>query len=76
MKNGIKEVMAKIFKVELSTLPDDLSPETVKEWTSLKHMELVLSLEKKFDVRFADDQIAELLSLSLVEEAIVKLQSA
>jgi acyl carrier protein len=66
----IKSVMAQIFEVPVSAISDDASPETIEQWDSLRHMNLILALEGEFKIEFTDQQIPEILSLSSIAKAV------
>jgi acyl carrier protein len=63
----LKEVLSRIFNVSLETITDEASPDTIENWDSLRHMNLVLALEEEFDVEFTDDQVVEILSYKLIK---------
>jgi acyl carrier protein len=63
----LKEVLSRIFNVSLDMITDDASPDTIENWDSLRHMNLVLALEEEFDVEFTDDQVVEILSYKLIK---------
>lgn len=63
----LKEVLARIFGVELEEITEDASPDTIVNWDSLRHMNLVMALEEAFKVEFTDDQIVEILSYKLIK---------
>jgi acyl carrier protein len=48
------------------------TPVTVRGWTSLAHVQLILELEKQFDVLFDADEIASLASVDAILAALAK----
>ena len=42
--------------------PENVSQESLEEWDSLRHVELVFELEENFDVSVSPDDIAALYS--------------
>jgi acyl carrier protein len=62
MEEKLKKVMSSVFGIELSAVHADSSPETIEEWDSLKHVLLVIALEKEFKVKFTPKEILALLS--------------
>lgn len=66
MEERIKKVMASVFNMDISEIDNDVSPDSIKTWDSLKHMTLVLSLEEEFGIRFKQEQIIDLLSFKLI----------
>lgn len=53
------EVMADVMEVEASVLNDDSSPDTLDQWDSLSHIQLVLGLEKAFDISISPEEGVE-----------------
>jgi acyl carrier protein len=71
----IKQVVANVFAVDVATVTEDASPDTVENWDSLGHMNLVVALEEEFHIQFSDEQMMEMLNLPLVV-CVVKEQLA
>ena len=63
----LKEVMAKVFGVQPESISPDASPDTIENWDSLRHMNLVLALEQDFGVELTDDQVVEILTYPLIK---------
>ena len=70
MKNKVKKIFAVVFNLELNTIKDDASPDNILNWDSLNHMNLIVSLEEEFNIRFTDEEIGEMLNLDLIEITI------
>jgi acyl carrier protein len=70
MIQRIKNVMAAIFKVDVSKIDDNASPDTLENWDSLGHMNLIVALEEEFNISFKEDEIVEMLNYKLVYETI------
>ena len=66
MKDKIKQVISTVFEISIEEVGDDASPETIVNWDSLRHMNLVTVLEEEFEIRLTDEQITELLNLDLI----------
>jgi acyl carrier protein len=74
----IKSIMAETFKVDLNAINEDTSPDNLDQWTSLKHVDLVLNLQQAFEIEFTDSQIVEELLtyktiVQTVEAALTKI---
>jgi acyl carrier protein len=65
-----REVMASIFGMDESDLPDDVSQKTCSRWDSLYHMTLLLALEDHFGTTFAMDEMPEMTSLPKIVEVL------
>jgi len=51
----------------VSAIGDDASPDTIENWDSLRHMNLVLALEEEFGIELTDDQTVEIMSYPLIK---------
>lgn len=66
MRDKLFKIISKIMDVPVEHITEDSSPDTVKKWDSLQHMNLILALEEEFDVQFSDDEVVEMLSVELI----------
>lgn len=75
MENRIKEIMSVVLETDLSMIDEDASPETIENWDSLKHMNLIAALEEEFKITFSDDEILDMLHykfiLKIVKEKLI-----
>ena len=70
MLNRVLKIVSQVMEVPLEQLNEESSPDNVKNWDSLKHMNLILALEEEFDVSFSDEEIVELLSVEIIVETL------
>ena len=70
LENRIKNVMSAVFEIPANNVNDKLSPDTVESWDSLKHLQLILSLEDEFEIIFNSDEIAAILSFDSIRSII------
>lgn len=76
VESRIHQIVADIFGVPVETVTSDSSPDTIETWDSLKHLELVLSMEQELGVTFDPEEIAEMLDVELVVDIVTdKLSS-
>ena len=68
----LKQVMADVFDIDANTISDSTSVDSVKEWDSLKHLNLVLALEQQFNVTFSVEQTVEMLSYPLIKTVLAE----
>ena len=61
------------MEIPVEKINEDSSPDTIAEWDSLKHMNLILALEEEFGVQFGDEEIVEMLSIELILNTLKKL---
>ena len=74
MKNEIKEIMAKVFELEISKINDDASQENTIQWDSLNQLNLMVEIEDHFDISFTPEQIGSMVSLNEICTQIEKLK--
>jgi acyl carrier protein len=70
IRDRVAQVISSVMNIPASQLTDSSSPESVSQWESMKHINLVLALEEEFDVRFDDQQISELQSVTSIVSVI------
>lgn len=66
MKDKVFKIFSQIMEVPVEELTEESSPDTVKNWDSLQHMNLILALEEEFGVQFTDEQIVNMLNVKLI----------
>lgn len=66
MKDKVKKIIGGVFNLELDSINDDASPDNIMNWDSLNHMNLIVSLEEEFSIRFSDQEISEMLNFELI----------
>lgn len=76
MRERIREVIADVVGANPETIPLDGTQENIPGWSSIRHMNLIIALEKEFSVRFSDLQIAEMMSIGLIEETLKELKAS
>jgi acyl carrier protein len=66
----IKNVMSSVFEIPIEEINNKSTTDTIESWDSLKHMNLVIALEKEFNVQFTDDNIIQLVNMKLIMEVL------
>ena len=66
LKDRIKNVMSATLEIPVSDVNEDTSSETLVNWDSLKHMNLIIALEEEFSVKLSIDQIIEMKSFPAI----------
>ena len=62
--------MAKLFKIDIKEISNDSTPHTIKLWDSLSHIHLIIALEKEFDLKLDQDDIAAMVSFPIISATI------
>ena len=53
----LKSIMSAVLKLDEQLIDISTSMDTVKSWDSLKHMNLIIALEREFGVDLEDDEV-------------------
>ena len=67
MENKLKEIMAVVFEVLPEEITNETSADNLDNWDSIRHLNLVVSLEEEFDIEFDDEEIINLLNYEIVK---------
>ena len=62
----VSRVVSDVLGVPRDDINDDSSPDTIRNWDSLSHINLVLSLEAEFSVSLSPEDAMEMLSVRLI----------
>jgi acyl carrier protein len=66
-EDALKQLMATMLNVDISTINEDSSMDNVLNWDSLRHMNLVLALEEEFKVTIPDEDAGNITSYKLIK---------
>ena len=59
-----------VFGLEVTSLSDGDSPDTIEPWDSANHVNLIVALEAEFGVEFEAEEIAELATVRAIRERL------
>ncbi|HWC76736.1 MAG TPA: acyl carrier protein, partial [Blastocatellia bacterium] len=60
------------FGIDAVALDDGSSPEQIKEWDSIGHLNLMLALEQSFDVSFSTEEIVTMQSVAEIKSVLLR----
>lgn len=66
----VRKILAETFRVSLNDITDNTSIEEIDTWDSLTHIEMVVALESQLGLEFDGDEIAEMISVEMIEKII------
>ena len=72
----VRNIASDIFGVPVDKITPDSSPETIENWDSMQHLNLVLAIEEKFAVQLEPEDIEQMRNIGAVTAVVEKLQSA
>lgn len=69
-ESQLKAVMAAMLDVDAAAIDDRTSTDTLPQWDSVRHMNLVIALEESFGITIPDDEVASLTSYPIIKATI------
>lgn len=70
MDDKLRKIISEVLAVAEDYIDSSTSTKTQPKWDSLRHMNLILAIEDAFSVRFSDDEIPLLTSVTAIEQAL------
>ena len=72
----VQAIASDIFGVPVGKISAQSSPETIENWDSMQHLNLVLAVEEKFGLQLSPEEIEEMKSVGAIASLVdKKLQS-
>jgi acyl carrier protein len=68
----IVAIVSRVFALPRTVVESGVGPDRVENWTSEKHVELVLALEEHFGCMFDAEEVPELTSIEQMETIIAR----
>ena len=70
IEKQVKEVFADLFEMDEEEVHNTDTMEDIDDWDSLMHIQLMLVLEKEFNIKFSTQQIMEMKSVANIIQII------
>ena len=67
LKSQIMSVMSIVLEVPVEDLNEDSSSDTVGNWDSLRHLNLILALEDEFEITIPNEEVGNMVNYKLIE---------
>jgi len=74
--NQVRNIASDIFGIPAHQITAESSPQTIENWDSMQHLNLVLAVEEKFGVQFDPEEIERMKNVGAVVTLVEKVQSA
>ncbi len=72
----VRSIASDIFGVPADKITPESSPETIENWDSMQHLNLVLAIEERFGVQLEPEDIEQMKNIGAVAAVVEKLRSA
>jgi len=69
---SVVEIMSGLFSVPPESLSLESSMETVDQWDSLQHFNVILDIEQRFGIELSPEEVLELNSVGKIVEVVEK----
>jgi len=66
----VASLLAEVLQVPTATITDDLAMKEVEVWDSLKHMEVIVSLEQAFGIELSFDDIVTMRTVAEIKRVL------
>lgn len=66
----LKKIMADVLRMREEEVTDNLSIKDTDKWDSLKHMELVVTIEQTFGIRLTANEIVSMVNMSEIKRVL------
>ena len=70
MDEKLRVVMAETLGVEAASIGDSTEMGTFAGWDSVRHVELIVAIEKAFAISLGPDEIMEMVSFAKIRELL------
>lgn len=64
MSEKLYQIISKVMNIELTSISDELGPETIENWTSFNGYVLLYELESGFDVKFTINEAMDVKNIA------------
>jgi len=71
MEQQLETLMSGLFNLKAEDISDALTMKNVEGWDSLKHMELIVSLEHTFGLELTVDEIVSMQTLKDIKRILI-----
>ena len=66
----LRQLIADIFEVEVATINEESSKDTIDMWDSIHQMNLIFAIEEAFDIHLSDNEVVLLLSVKEIKRIL------
>jgi len=67
---NLEELLAELLQIPVTKVTADLAMKDLDVWDSLKHMELIATLEQRFELQFSFDEIVSMRSVGDIKRVL------
>jgi acyl carrier protein len=72
MRSRILAIVSEVLRIPVEQITEESSPDNIKTWDSLNHVQIILSLEDEFGISLDGEEIIEMQSVGRILEIVAK----
>ena len=57
MKDGVIDIVSNILNIKKSKITENSGINTIEQWDSLKHMQIISAIEEEYKVEFSEEEL-------------------
>ena len=73
---AVESLLSEVLQISPASITEDLRIKDVEAWDSLKHMEIIVSLEQNFGIQLSFDEIVAMQSVGEIKRVLREKGSA
>jgi len=70
IKEKVINAMSAVFEVPATDINEDSSTDSIENWDSLRHLNLVLALEEEFGISIPDEEVGNMVNYKIIYHVI------
>jgi acyl carrier protein len=70
VKEKIVNAMSLVFEIPDGEINENSSTDTIENWDSLRHLNLVLALEEEFGISLPDEEVGNMVNFKIIFHVI------
>ena len=64
----LNQIISEVLRIKEEDLKDELIVQDLESWDSLKHMDLISTIEKDFNIQFGMDEILSMKDIKTIKK--------
>ena len=68
--NDLKEIFSSVFNINKEEINENTALYSLPEWDSIKHFDLITSLEEEFSIEFEQSEIESMINFRIVHATV------
>ena len=66
----LNRILNKVLKIDIRELNENLSMQDCEIWDSLKHMELIISIEENLNIELSMDDVMNMTNIGTIKKIV------